>query len=111
MEQFSFILYVAGDGELSARAQANFDRLIRSRLRERCSLSIVDILRDPREARRSRVVATPLLVKERPAPIVKILGDLSQEERILVQLGLGGMSAEVDPQDGPDDGLLPGEKQ
>lgn len=96
MEQHTFTLYVAGDGELSARARANFDRLIRSRLGGRCSLTVVDILAEPGAARRARVVATPLLVRDGPPPAVKVLGDLSHEAKILAQLGLDGLAAGSD---------------
>jgi circadian clock protein KaiB len=96
MEHHTFILYVAGDGELAARARANFDRLIRARLGDLCSLSIIDVLKEPGVARQNRVVATPLLVRERPPPLVKILGDLSQEAKILTQLGLDGLATESD---------------
>lgn len=88
MEDYCFILYVAGDGELTARARLNFDRLIRSRLGDRCSLTVIDIVAEPGQARKNRVVATPLLVRERPSPLIKILGDLSQDAKILTQLGL-----------------------
>jgi circadian clock protein KaiB len=101
MKHHSFILYLAGDGELALRAAANFERLIRSRLRDRCSLTTVDILKEPRLARLNRVVATPLLVREQPPPVVKILGDLSQDAKILIQLGLDEHLAKpVSPPDG-----------
>jgi circadian clock protein KaiB len=89
MEQHTYTLYVAGDGELAARAHANFDRLVRARLGDRCTLTTVDVLKEPRRARQDRVVATPLLVREEPQPVVKILGDLSLDEKILGHLGLG----------------------
>lgn len=94
MKDHTFILYVAGDGELAARACANFDRLIRARLGDYCSLTIIDILKEPGVARQNRVIATPLLVRERPPPLIKILGDLSQEAKILMQLGLDGLCAD-----------------
>lgn len=98
MLDYTFTLYVAGDGELAARALTNFERLVRGRLRDRCTLTTVDVLKEPGIARRNRVVATPLLVRERPEPIVKVLGDLSQESRILTQLGLDGAAGPaVDP--------------
>src|SRR5215213_4043549 len=97
MEQHSFILYVAGDGDLTARARANFDRLVRARLGDRCRLTTVDILKDPGLARQNRVVATPLLVRDRPPPLVKILGDLSHEAKVLAQLGLDGAAASEHP--------------
>lgn len=107
MEDYAFILYVAGDGELTARARANFDRLIRARLPGRCSLTTVDIVKEPGEARKNRVVATPLLVRERPSPLVKILGDLSQEAKILTQLGLDGLAASSDDSASPVEGNEP----
>jgi circadian clock protein KaiB len=88
MEQNRFILYVAGESELSARARANFERLVQTRLLGHCALTTVDILKEPGAARRNRIVATPLLVREWPEPVIKILGDLSQETMILNQLGL-----------------------
>lgn len=83
-----FTLYIAGDSDLAARALANFDRVVRARLRGGCGLTVVDVLKEPRLARLNRVIATPLLVRERPLPLLKLLGDLSQEEKLLAQLGL-----------------------
>jgi circadian clock protein KaiB len=91
IEHYLFTLYVAGESELAARALANFDRLVRARLLNRCSLKTVDVLKEPRLARENRVVATPLLVRDQPLPVVKILGDLSQEAKIIAQLGLNGL--------------------
>lgn len=93
MGEYTFTLYVAGDGELAVRALANFDRLVRGRLPGRCTLTTIDVLKEPGLARRNRVVATPLLVRERPGPVVKVLGDLSQEAKILARLGLDGPDA------------------
>jgi circadian clock protein KaiB len=104
MEHHTFILYVAGDGELAVRARANFDRLIQSRLGGHCSLTIIDVLKEPGVARQNRVVATPLLVRERPPPLVKVLGDLSHEAKILAQLGLDGLGAESDGPGGRNEG-------
>lgn len=105
MGEYTFTLYVAGDGELAARALTNFDRLVRGRLRDRCTLTTVDVLKEPGVARRNRVVATPLLVRERPGPVVKVLGDLSQEAKILTQLGLDGTAATPTDPAGPQGGV------
>lgn len=85
-----YTLFVAGGTELAARAVANFDRLVRSRLdgQPSCRLTVIDILKEPAAARENRILATPVLVRERPAPVVKILGDLSQDEAVLRLLGL-----------------------
>jgi circadian clock protein KaiB len=95
MDQQAFTLFVAGGTELATRALANFDRLVRERLGERCQLTVIDILKEPRRAREHRVLATPLLVRERPNPVLRILGDLSQEAKILAQLGLVEAESEV----------------
>lgn len=95
MGHYKFTLYVAGESELAVRALANFDRIIRARLPDRCSLQTVDVLKEPRLARENRVVATPLLVRLEPLPIVKILGDLSHEEKIIAQMGLNGLVGET----------------
>ena len=88
-EEYEFTLFVAGTGELSTRAKANFDRVIRSRLGDRCTLRVVDILDDPEAAAANRVIAVPLLVRTRPSPAVKLLGDLSAGDDALAHFGIG----------------------
>lgn len=90
MEKHVYTFFIAGGSELAVRALANFERLIRPRLEGGCKLTVVDILKDPRQAREHRVVATPMLVREQPLPAVRILGDLSQGAKVLDQLGLTG---------------------
>lgn len=88
MDKHLFTFFIAGGGELAVRALANFDRLVRPRLKGGCTLIVIDILKEPRQAREHRVVATPMLVREQPLPVIKILGDLSHSEKVLEQLGL-----------------------
>lgn len=97
MEKQEFTFFIAGGSELATRALSNFDRLIRARLQDDCSLSVVDVLKEPRRAREHRVVATPMLIRERPSPIIKILGDLSHEAKVLAQLGLTARAEESVP--------------
>ncbi len=91
-----YTLFVAGGTELAARAVANFDRLVRSRLdgSPSCRLTVIDVLKEPATARDNRILATPMLVRQEPAPVVKILGDLSQDETVL---GLLGLAAPAEP--------------
>ena len=95
MEKQEFIFFIAGGSELGVRALANFDRLIRPLLASECDLTVVDIIKEPRRAREHRVIATPMLVRQQPLPVIKILGDLSQEAKVLAQLGLSGRDAEL----------------
>ncbi|WP_254510780.1 circadian clock KaiB family protein [Anatilimnocola floriformis] len=98
MEQYKFTLYVAGGAGLAARALANFDRFIRQRIPGGCELTIVDIVKEPRRAREQRIVATPMLVRESPSPVLKILGDLSEEQKVISQLGLLNLDGQADGQ-------------
>lgn len=90
MEKHVYTFFIAGGGELAVRALANFERLVRPRLEGGCTLTVVDILKEPRQAREHRVVATPMLVREQPLPVIRVLGDLSQGAKVLDQLGLTG---------------------
>lgn len=96
MNQHAFTLFVAGGTDLANRALANFDRLIADRLGDACELTVVDILKEPRKARAHRVLATPLLVRHQPSPVLRILGDLSQDAKVLTQLGLNSSADQTD---------------
>lgn len=88
MATYHIILYYAGGSDLAEAAVANFDRLVRPLLPAGSTVEAVDVLQDPARARRDRIVATPLLVRLSPEPVVKIMGDLSAGERVAGQLGL-----------------------
>ena len=94
MSKHVFTFFIAGGGELATRALANFDRLIRPRLDSDCTLTVVDVLQEPRHARQHRIIATPMLIREQPLPVIKILGDLSQDAKVLAQLGLDARDEE-----------------
>jgi circadian clock protein KaiB len=79
-------LYVAGQTPKSITALANLKRLCGSRLAGRYRIEVVDLLNQPHLARRDDIVVIPTLVRKLPPPIRKIVGDLSNEERVLVGL-------------------------
>jgi circadian clock protein KaiB len=81
-------LYVAGAGPRSAKAIVNVRRLCEEHLRGRYDLEVVDIGPQPELAKREQLVAAPTLVKQRPAPVRRFIGDMSQTERILRGLGI-----------------------
>jgi len=97
MSDHAFTIFIAGGTDLAARALANFDRLIRPRLEAGSTLTVIDILKEPKKAREYRVLATPMLVRERPLPLIKILGDLSKEDAVLAQLGLNDRTGDPNP--------------
>jgi circadian clock protein KaiB len=79
-------LYVAGQTPKSIIALANLKRLCDGHLAGRYSIEVVDLLEKPQLARRDDIVVIPTLVRQLPPPIRKIIGDLSNLERVLVGL-------------------------
>ena len=79
-------LYVAGQTPKSITALANLKRLCENHLAGRYRIEVVDLLNQPHLARRDDIVVIPTLVRMLPAPIRKIIGDLSNAERVLIGL-------------------------
>ncbi len=79
-------LYVAGQSPKSITALANLKRLCESHLAGRYRIEVVDLLNQPHLARRDDIVVVPTLVRQLPVPVRKIIGDLSNEKRVLVGL-------------------------
>lgn len=81
-------LYVAGTTSKSVAALNNLKKVCEEHLRGKYRIEIVDLLENPRLARGDQIVAIPTLVRKLPEPIRKIIGDLSNTERLLVGLQL-----------------------
>lgn len=81
-------LYVADGSPKSHVALLNLQRLCEQHLQGRYRIEIVDLRENPALARNDEIVAVPTLVRRLPAPIRKIVGDLSSDERTLVGLQL-----------------------
>jgi circadian clock protein KaiB len=79
-------LYVAGQTPKSIAALANLNRLCEGHLSGRYRLEVIDLVKQPHRARQDDIVVIPTLVRQLPPPIRKIIGDLSNEERVLVGL-------------------------
>ncbi|HSE53786.1 MAG TPA: circadian clock KaiB family protein [Gemmatimonadales bacterium] len=79
-------LYVAGQTPKSVAALGNLKRLCETHLAGRYRIEIIDLLKNPRLAAGDQILAVPTLVRKLPVPIKKIIGDLSNEERVLVGL-------------------------
>jgi circadian clock protein KaiB len=87
-EQWHLRLYVAGQSPKSLRAFANLMRICEEHLDSRYDVEIVDLLENPQLAAGDEIVAIPTLVRRLPAPMRKIIGDLSDSDRVLVGLQL-----------------------
>jgi circadian clock protein KaiB len=86
-------LYIAGQTPRSLAAFANLERICEEHLKGRYRLEVVDLMKNPTLARGDQILAVPTLVRKLPYPMKKIIGDLTNEERVLVGLdvrALGG---------------------
>ncbi len=81
-------LYVAGESPKSLEAFANLKVLCETHIDHPYEIEIVDLLLNPRLARGDEILAIPTLVRRLPAPMSKIIGDLSDTDRVLVGLQL-----------------------
>ena len=86
-------LYVAGMSPKSLEAFANLKRLCEAHLTERYEIEIVDLIEHPGLARGDDIIAVPTVVKDVPAPMRKVIGDLSDTERVLLGLQLNTKQA------------------
>ncbi len=81
-------LYVAGRTSKSAAAFRNLERICEKYLCGRYHIDVIDLVKNPQLARENQIVAMPAVVRKRPLPIRKIIGDLSNTELVLAGLDL-----------------------
>jgi circadian clock protein KaiB len=86
--EFDLRLYVAGQTPTAVRAFANLRKICDEHLAGRYRIEVIDLLEDPQLGRGDQILALPTLVRRLPEPIKKIIGDLSNTERVLVGLDL-----------------------
>jgi len=87
-EVWNLRLYVAGQTAKSLQAFANLKRICEEHLAGRYDIEIIDLVKQPQLAAGDQILALPTLVRKLPEPIRKIIGDLSNTERVLVGLDL-----------------------
>lgn len=97
--KYHFTLYIAGENDLSQRAEANLRRIIESSLPQQYSLKVVDVFINPRTAMQERVTITPMAVKTQPAPTRKVIGDFTNREKVLSGLGIHIEKCRDEPQE------------
>jgi len=93
-ESYNLRLYIAGQTPKSIAAIANLRRFCDEYLPGRCTVEVVDLVQNPRLAQGDQIVAIPTLVRRLPEPIKRIIGDLSNVERVLVSLDLAATPSE-----------------
>lgn len=81
-------LYVTGETPTSQRAIRNLRQICEEELQGEYEITVIDLLKKPDLAADERIVATPLLIKELPPPLRRIIGDLSDRDEVLLGLDL-----------------------
>jgi len=87
-DKWELRLYIAGNTPKSMAALANLRKYCEQHLPDKYSLEIIDLLVQPQLAAGDQIFAIPTLVRKVPVPIRKIIGDLSNEEKVLVGLNI-----------------------
>ena len=87
-ELYQLRLFITGSTPRSTRALENMKRICAEDLAGRYRLEVIDVYQDPEATREYQVIATPTLVKILPEPLRRIIGDLSDKERVLAGLDL-----------------------
>ena len=99
-ERYLLRLYVTGMTARSARAVKNLQSICDEYLEGRYDLEVIDIYQQPALAQGEQIVAAPTLVKQRPLPIRRIIGDMSDRGRVLLGLDLGRVPDALTPRGG-----------
>ena len=87
-ERYVLCLYVTGMTARATRAVSNVREICDEHLEGRYDLEVVDLYQQPLLAREEQIIAAPTLVKKRPLPLRRIIGDMSQRDRVLLGLDL-----------------------
>ena len=103
-EHYRLRLFVSGSTARSIRAIQNIRAICEDKLRGCYDLEVIDIHQHPEQVRPEQIIVTPTLVKKLPLPFRKIIGDLSDKERVLVGLDIVPRQVAVKPPEDHDGG-------
>ena len=88
MSSYLLRLYITGNSVNSQRAIANLLKLCKEELANQYQVEIIDVLEEPDRAEDEKILVTPTLIKQLPPPLQRIIGDLSNREKVLTGLDL-----------------------
>jgi circadian clock protein KaiB len=88
LSKYLLTLYVTGTSVRTSTAIANLQRLCENELKGQYELEIVDVLQQPQRAEDEKILATPTLIKQLPLPLRRVIGDLSDKEKVLLGLAV-----------------------
>lgn len=93
MAKYLLTLYVTGTSPRAKIAITNLQHLCENELEGQFELEIVDVLENPQRAEDEKILATPTLIKQLPLPLRRVIGDLSDRDKVLVGLEVHGQPA------------------
>jgi circadian clock protein KaiB len=85
---YNLRLYVAGQTPKSVAAIANLKKICEAHLPGRYTITVIDLMKDPALAQRDQIVAIPTLIRHLPEPLKRVIGDLSNADKVLVGLDI-----------------------
>ena len=88
IDHYKLKLFVTGASPNSIRAISNLKRICEQHIQKRYTLEIIDIYQDAALAEKEQLIALPLLIKKSPAPERRLIGDMSDETKVLRGLGI-----------------------
>lgn len=91
VKRFRFRLYISKENSAAEQAVKNLGRICRQLGEEACEVEIIDVYAQPSRAEMDRVLAIPTLIKSDPLPVIRIIGDLRDSQKILETFGLSPM--------------------
>jgi circadian clock protein KaiB len=87
-DTYIFRLFITGASPNSARAVANIRQICETYLKGKYKLEIVDVYQQQEIAEKEQLIALPLLIKKQPLPVRRLIGDLSNKQKVLTELGI-----------------------
>ena len=100
LSQYLLKLYVTGSNPRADRAVVNLRRICEQELAGQYELQIIDVLEHPQLAEDEKILATPTLIKQLPPPLRRVIGDLSDTEKVLLGLEVRPrVSTQIPPSD------------
>ncbi|MFL5615355.1 MAG: circadian clock protein KaiB [Gemmatimonadaceae bacterium] len=100
LSKFILKLYVAGSTPRAMSAIENLRRVCEKDLPGQYELQVIDVLKNPELAEKDKVLATPTLIKQLPPPLRRVIGDLSDSEKILLGLELRQVDTSLENNEG-----------
>ena len=93
MQKFQLRLYIMGQSSKSRIAIENLKDLCKNELKDQYELTVIDVLERPQLAENEKIIATPTLIKDLPPPLKRVIGDLSNRDKVLLGLDIQPQNA------------------